>query len=82
MDKSDNLPRIKIFKDSKALLNKRRFEKLEQEKKQWLRNLSWKKALKLEKSLISSEFIWEGRKNFVEDNPICLKISLSKKRKT
>ena len=49
----------KRFKDNKALLDKSRFEKSEQEKKQWLRNLSWKKALRLEESLLSSELIWE-----------------------
>jgi len=70
------------FKDNKGLLNNRRFEKSEQEKKQWLRNLSWKKALQLEESLISSELIWEWRRNFPKDNPICIKNSLVKKQKT
>ena len=72
----------KQSKDNKALLDKNRFEKSEQEKKQWLRNLSWKKALRLEESLLSSELIWEWRKNFPEDNPICLQKSLAAKRKT
>ncbi|MFZ2147685.1 MAG: hypothetical protein WAV28_10750 [Sedimentisphaerales bacterium] len=69
------------MKDNKGLLNKKRFEKAEQQKKQWLKNLSWKKALQLEENLISSELIWEWRRNFSKDNPVCLKISLSKKRK-
>jgi len=73
---------MKHSKGDKGLLNKKRFEKAEQEKKQWLRNLSWKKALRLEESLISSELIWEWRRNFSEDNPICLKNSLVKKQKT
>ena len=47
-----------------------------------LANLSWKKALRLEESLISSELIWEWRRNFSEDNPVCLRKSLRKKRKT
>jgi len=72
----------KRFKDNKALLDKSRFEKSEQEKKQWLRNLSWKKALRLEESLLSSELIWEWRKNFPEDNPICLQKGLAAKQKT
>jgi hypothetical protein len=72
----------KRFKDNKALLDKSRFEKSEQEKKQWLRNLSWKEALRLEESLLSSELIWEWRKNFPEDNPICLQKSLAAKQKT
>jgi len=73
---------MKHSKGDKGLLNKKRFEKSEEEKKQWLRNLSWKKALRLEESLISSELIWEWRRNFSEDNPICLKNSLVKKQKT
>ncbi len=56
----------KRFKDNKALLDKSRFEKSEQEKKQWLRNLSWKEALRLEESLLSSELIWEWRKIFLK----------------
>jgi len=72
---------MKQSKDNKALLDKSRFEKSEQEKKQWLRNLSWKKALRLEESLLSSELIWEWRRNFPEDNPICLQKSLATKQK-
>jgi len=72
---------MKRFENNKVLLDKKRFKKSEEEKKQWLRNLSWKKALQLEESLISSELIWEWRRNFPKDNPICLKISLSKKQK-
>ncbi|MFQ6035404.1 MAG: hypothetical protein ACE5NM_06085 [Sedimentisphaerales bacterium] len=73
---------MKRFKDSKALLDKRRFKKLEEEKKQWLKNLSYKKALQIEESLLSSELIWEWRKNFSEDHPVCLKMSLSTRQKT
>ena len=72
---------MKRFKGNKGLLDKSRFERSEQEKKQWLRNLSWKRALQLEEALISSELIWEWRHNFPEDNPVCLKISLGRKRK-
>jgi len=73
---------MKRIKGNKGLLDKKRFEKSEQEKKQWLKNLSWKKALRLQESLISSELIWEWRDNFPEDNPICLKKGLLKKQKT
>ncbi len=72
---------MKRFKDNKYLLDKRRFESSQQQKKQWLMNLSCKKALQLEESLISSALIWEWRKNFFEDNPICLKKGLSKHKK-
>lgn len=70
------------MKDNKGLLNKKRFEKAEQRKKQWLKNLSWKKALQLEENLISSELIWEWRGNFSKDNPVCLKNSLDKKHES
>jgi hypothetical protein len=63
-------------KGNKGLLDKRRFEGLEREKERWLRNLSWKKAIRLEEKMLSSELIWEWRKNFPEDHPICLKKSL------
>lgn len=72
---------MKRCKDNKYLLDKRRFEESERQKKRWLRNLSWKKALQLEESLISSALIWEWRRNFPEDNPVCLKNSLVKKQK-
>jgi hypothetical protein len=52
---------------------------LEKEKKEYLKNLSMEKAIRLEESLISSSFIWEWRKNFSKDNPVCLKDSLKKK---
>jgi len=73
---------MKRLKGNKGLLDKNRFKRAEEEKNRWLRNLSWKKAIQLEESLISSELIWEWRNNFPEDNPVCLKKSLSKKQKT
>ena len=69
-------PGMKQLKNNKNLLDKRKFEKADEEKRQWLKNLSWNKALQLEESLISSELIWEWRKNFSKDNPICLKDGL------
>jgi hypothetical protein len=80
MKKLSNFLKIKHPRNNKGLLDKRRFEKSEQEKKQLLRNLSSKKALQLEEGLISSALIWEWRRNFFEDNPICLKKSLGKKK--
>jgi len=63
------------------LLDKKRAKRLEQQQKRWLGNLPRNKAIQLEESLISSALIWEWRRNFFEDNPVCLKIGLSKKRK-
>lgn len=73
---------MKRFKNNKGLLDKSRFKQADEEKKRWLKNLSLKKALQLEEALISSELIWEWRKNFPKDNPIGLKNALSRKRKT
>ena len=73
---------MKRFKNNKGLLDQRRFKGLEQEKKRWLRTLSWKKALRLEEKMLSSKLILEWRDNFSQDNPICLKMSINKKQKT
>jgi hypothetical protein len=72
---------MKRLKDNKYLLDNRRFEKSMRQKNQWLANLSMKKALQLEESLISSSLIWEWRRNFFDDNPLCLKKSLGKNKK-
>jgi hypothetical protein len=72
---------MKRAKNNKGLLDQRRFKGLEQEKKRWLRTLSWKKALRLEEKMLSSKLILEWRDNFSQDNPICLKKSLQDKRK-
>jgi len=66
-------------KNNKGLLDKENFKQQEKEKGRWLRNLSMKKAIHIEESLLSSSFIWEWRKNFVLDAPICLKDILNKK---
>jgi hypothetical protein len=71
---------MKKAKGNWGLLNKKRFEKWEQERKQSLRKLSWKKAIRLEEKMLSSKLIWEWRKNFSKDKPVCLKISLHNRR--
>lgn len=63
-----------------GLLNVKRFEKAKKEKLLWLKNLSNKKALELEESLIASRFIWKLRKNFVQDIPVCLNQSLKNQK--
>lgn len=70
---------MKKLKGNKGLLDKKRFEVWEKEKIKWLKNLSLKKALRLEESLLSSGLIWLWRKNFFEDKPVCLKDSLKRK---
>lgn len=64
---------MKRFRGNKELLDKEKFIWLEREKRRWLKNLSTEKVLRLEESLLSSSLVWEWRKNFAKDNPICLK---------
>ncbi len=71
---------MKKNKGNRGLLNQKRFEKWEQERKLRLRKLSWKKAIRLEEKMLSSKLIWEWRKNFAQDKPVCLKISLCNRR--
>ncbi len=69
----------RIKPNNKGLLSKKRFKFLEREKKQWLKGLPMKMAISLEEDLLSSALIWEWRKKFPLDNPICLKNILKKK---
>jgi len=71
---------MKKAKGNKGLLDKKRFEELEREKKRWLRTLSWKKAIRLEEKMLSSELILEWRDNFSPDSPVCLKMSLQNRQ--
>jgi hypothetical protein len=72
---------MKKVKGNKGLLNSKRFESLERDKRRWLRTLSWKKALRLEEKMLSSKLILEWLGNFQQDTPVCLKKSLQDRRK-
>jgi hypothetical protein len=72
---------MKKARNNKGLLDQRRFEGLRQQKEQWLRNLSWKKSIRLAEDMLSCSLVDEWRNNFPEDKPICLKMSLKKRRK-
>jgi len=71
---------MKKAKGNKGLLDKKRFEGLEQEKRRWLRTLSWKKAIRLEEKMLSSKLVLEWRDNFTQDSPVCLKQSLQNRQ--
>ena len=71
---------MKKSKGNKGLLDKKRFEGLELEKKRWLRTLSWKKAIRLEEKMLSSKLVLEWRDNFAQDSPVCLKQFLQKRQ--
>ncbi len=72
---------MKRLRNNQHLLDKKRAEKLQKQQERWLKNLSQQKAIRLEESLISSVLIWEWRRNFFEDKPLCLKKSLGKNKK-
>jgi len=72
---------MKRLKGNKALLDKRRFEGLQQDKVRWLRNLSWKKAIRLTEEMMPSPLVGEWKDNLPEDHPICLKKSLERMRR-
>jgi hypothetical protein len=72
---------MKKGKGNKGLLDNKRFEFLEREKRRWLRSLSWKKALQLEEKMLSSKLILEWRDNFPGDNPVCFAMALKRRRK-
>jgi hypothetical protein len=68
-------------KGNKGLLDQSRFEGLERERERRLRSLSWKKAIRLTETMMSSPFVRELRDNSPEDHPICLKKSLERMRR-
>ena len=69
-------------KGNKGLLDKKRFEQWDKQRKQRLRELSPKKAIRLAEEMLATPLIDEWRDNFQEDNPVCLKMSLKRKRKS
>jgi hypothetical protein len=72
---------IKEAKGNKGLLDNKRFEGLQREKRRWLRTLSWKKAIRLAEDMLSCPLIDEWLADFPEDNLVCLKIALKRRRK-
>ena len=72
---------MKKAKGNKGLLDKKRFEKLEQERRQRLRKLSWKKAIRLAEDMLATPLVDEWRNNSPQDHPVCLKMLLKKNRK-
>jgi hypothetical protein len=72
---------MKKTKGNKGLLNKKRFEKLERQRRQRLRKLSWKKAIRLAEDMLATPLVDEWRDNSPQDHPVCLKLQLKGKRK-
>jgi hypothetical protein len=72
---------MKKAKGNKGLLDQKRFEVLEREKRRWLQTLSRKKAIRLAEDMLSCPLVDEWLGNFPQDKPICLKMALKKRRK-
>jgi hypothetical protein len=68
-------------KGNKGLLDKKRFEQWDRQRKRRLRGLTWKKAIQLEEQMLSSRLVLEWRDNFSKDKPVCLKKCLHNKRR-
>ena len=68
-------------KGNKGLLDGKRFEKWERQRRQRLRKLSWKKAIRLAEDMLATPLVEEWRDNFPEDKPVCLKLGLKRNKK-
>ena len=68
-------------KSNKGLLDGKRFEKWERQRRQRLRKLSWKKAIRLAEDMLATPLVEEWRDNFPEDKPVCLKLGLKRNKK-
>jgi hypothetical protein len=69
-------------KGNKGLLDQKRFEQWNKLKEQRLRKLSRRKAIRLAEDMLASPLVDEWRDNFRQDHPVCLKMSLKRKRKS
>jgi hypothetical protein len=69
-------------KGNKGLLDQKRFEQWEKERKQRLRKLSPQRAIRLAEEMLATPLVDEWRKNFAEDHPVCLRMSLKRRRKS
>jgi hypothetical protein len=72
---------MKKIKGNKGLLDQSRFVGMERERIRRLRNLSWKKRIKLAEDMLVCPLIDEWRNNSPQDHPVCLKMLLKKRRK-
>lgn len=73
---------METSKGNKGLLDKKRFEQWDKQRKQRLRKLTRKKAIRLAEEMLATPLVDEWRDNFPEDHPICLSMSLKRKRKS
>lgn len=68
------------WKDWGGLFNRKRFEWLKKQRFKELRGLTIEKAIELEENFLSSSFVEELKNNFLPTNPVCLKLSLRKRK--
>ncbi|MEW6007331.1 MAG: hypothetical protein AB1595_04150 [bacterium] len=63
---------------NKGLLDKKRFEWMEEERREYLKGLSIKKSIESFEGLTSASMLNEFKAGFSSDNPVCLKIGLKR----
>ncbi|HEY4717073.1 MAG TPA: hypothetical protein VII00_08205 [bacterium] len=64
----------------KKLFDKRKFQQLEKDKTDFLKNLSLEKSVKIFENLTSRESLNEFKDHFTEDYPLGVKITLKRKK--
>ena len=69
------------MKTNKGLLDKKRFEWMEKSKIEFLRNLTIRESVRILEELTSPEILNEFIDNFSSDTPLCLLLSLKRRRK-
>ena len=65
---------------NKGLFDKKRFKKMDEDKKIFLKKLTLKKGIEIFESLTSAETLNEFKGCFLPDHPVCLKFTLKKHR--
>lgn len=64
-----------------GIFNKKRFEWMEKEKREWLQNLTLEESIKMTEEFLSSRMFEQFRDNFFQDTPLCFKLGLKMRKK-
>jgi len=62
-------------------LNKKRFEQMEKEKKEWLKNLTLEESIKMTEEFLSSNMFEKFRDNFAYDEPVCFQLGVRRRKR-
>jgi len=63
-----------------TIFDKKRFEWLEKEKTEWLRNLTLSDSIKMTEEFLSSNMFEQFRGKFTYNEPLCFKLGLKRKK--